>query len=27
VVSKLGSPSQAMVKRFETADAAYHADK
>jgi len=27
VVSKLGSPSQTMVQRFETADAAYHADK
>ena len=27
LVSKLGSPSQAMVQRFETADAAYHADK
>ncbi len=27
VVSKLGSPSNSMVSRFETADAAYHADK
>jgi sodium/proline symporter len=27
LVSKLGSPSKAMVQRFETADAAYHADK
>jgi sodium/proline symporter len=27
LVSKLGSPSQTMVKRFEAADAAYHADK
>jgi len=27
LVSKLGRPSQAMVSRFETADAAYHADK
>ena len=27
VVSKLGRPSASMVSRFETADAAYHADK
>jgi sodium/proline symporter len=27
VVSKLSSPSSSMVSRFETADAAYHAEK
>jgi len=27
LVSKLGSPTNSMVSRFETADAQYHADK